>query len=321
MPTDAKKAGNARHVAKLDLIKIQPYKEEGAAIRAAAAGQGQSVQGFVLQAVREHMGGVKQTVLSGSGGETPPKPADGKGGISPPREMRRDTRRPAGAADTQGQTVPQSAGGPQDGGGSGGSTSTPPAPQNAQEAAQKGQDAPSAVNASEMPVQAAETARGPGVVSIPADAYKIAQEAAERAGEAIPVFVSRAVRSQAVRDRVEQEKEQEAAERPQRVQVIPKSGLFGKPPVPVVFGNPAIGEAVPFLCEMLNQGESKARYKGRSRISSMSEYYVTKTIKAGYTLDEIKAAVSLGAQTGYTGGWSGLLECCKRQYGRRTRKP
>ena len=55
MATEAKKAGNARHVAKLDLIKIQPYKGEGAAIRAAAASAGMSVQAYVLQAVRAWM--------------------------------------------------------------------------------------------------------------------------------------------------------------------------------------------------------------------------------------------------------------------------
>lgn len=55
MPTEAKKAGNARHVAKLDQIKIQPYKEEGERIRAAAANAGQSVQAYVLGAVRDRM--------------------------------------------------------------------------------------------------------------------------------------------------------------------------------------------------------------------------------------------------------------------------
>lgn len=55
MSTEAKKAGNARHIAKLDQIKIQPYKAEGEAIRAAAAAAGQSVQGYILQAVRERM--------------------------------------------------------------------------------------------------------------------------------------------------------------------------------------------------------------------------------------------------------------------------
>ena len=51
----AKKASDARHIAKLDVIKVQPYKEEGAAIRAAAADAGKSVQGYILEAVREKM--------------------------------------------------------------------------------------------------------------------------------------------------------------------------------------------------------------------------------------------------------------------------
>lgn len=55
MSTDAKRQGNARHAAKLDLLKVQPYKAEGEAIRAAAANAGQSVQGYILQAVRERM--------------------------------------------------------------------------------------------------------------------------------------------------------------------------------------------------------------------------------------------------------------------------
>ena len=45
---------NAAHIAKLDLIRLQPYKPEGAAIRAAAAA-GQSLQGYILQAVRARM--------------------------------------------------------------------------------------------------------------------------------------------------------------------------------------------------------------------------------------------------------------------------
>lgn len=55
MPSEAKKAGNARHVAKLDLIKVQPYKEDGAIIRAAAAASDKSLQGFILEAIREKM--------------------------------------------------------------------------------------------------------------------------------------------------------------------------------------------------------------------------------------------------------------------------
>lgn len=55
MPTEAKKAGNARHVAKLDQIKLQPYKEEGERIRVAAAEAGMSLQAYVLEAVRKEM--------------------------------------------------------------------------------------------------------------------------------------------------------------------------------------------------------------------------------------------------------------------------
>ena len=52
----AKKASDARHHTKLDQIMIRPYKEEGAAIRAAAAAAGMSVQAYILQAVRAWMG-------------------------------------------------------------------------------------------------------------------------------------------------------------------------------------------------------------------------------------------------------------------------
>ena len=55
MSTDAKRAGNARHQAKLDRIVIQPEKEEGTIIRQSAANVGQSVQGYILQAIKERM--------------------------------------------------------------------------------------------------------------------------------------------------------------------------------------------------------------------------------------------------------------------------
>ena len=55
MSTDSKRAGNARHQAKLDRIVIQPEKEEGAEIRQAASNAGQSVQGYILQAIKERM--------------------------------------------------------------------------------------------------------------------------------------------------------------------------------------------------------------------------------------------------------------------------
>ena len=55
MSTDAKRAGNARHQAKLDRIVIQPEKEEGTIIRQSASNAGQSVQGYILQATKERM--------------------------------------------------------------------------------------------------------------------------------------------------------------------------------------------------------------------------------------------------------------------------
>lgn len=55
MSTEAKRACNARHQNKLDRISIQPPKEEGAKIRQAAAAAGQSVQGYILEAVRDRM--------------------------------------------------------------------------------------------------------------------------------------------------------------------------------------------------------------------------------------------------------------------------
>ena len=50
-----KLATNAAHAAKLDRIVIQPYKEEGEAIRKAAKSAGQSLQSYILDAVRKKM--------------------------------------------------------------------------------------------------------------------------------------------------------------------------------------------------------------------------------------------------------------------------
>ena len=52
--SEKKAITDKRHQDKLDKIKIQPYKNQGAALRAAAAA-GQSVQGYVLQAVQARM--------------------------------------------------------------------------------------------------------------------------------------------------------------------------------------------------------------------------------------------------------------------------
>lgn len=53
--SEAKKRNNANYTAKCDYINIRPLKPEGAAIRAAAAAAGQSLQGYILQAVRARM--------------------------------------------------------------------------------------------------------------------------------------------------------------------------------------------------------------------------------------------------------------------------
>ena len=55
MASNAKLEGNARHLAKLDRIVIQPYKDDGQRIREAAAQAGESVQGYILKAVRDRM--------------------------------------------------------------------------------------------------------------------------------------------------------------------------------------------------------------------------------------------------------------------------
>ncbi len=55
MSTDAQKRASTNYNRKQDNIMIRPKKEEGATIRAAAAAAGKSVQGYVLEAVREKM--------------------------------------------------------------------------------------------------------------------------------------------------------------------------------------------------------------------------------------------------------------------------
>ena len=52
MSTEAQKRASTNYNRKQDNIMIRPSKEEGTAIRAAAAAAGMSVQAYVLQAVR-----------------------------------------------------------------------------------------------------------------------------------------------------------------------------------------------------------------------------------------------------------------------------
>ena len=297
MPTEAKKAGNARHVAKLDLIKIQPYKEEGAAIRAAAANQGQSVQGFVLQAVREHM----ERGDGGSSGTLPPISASGAGGGETPPPYA-ETASPS-ESPVNWPTIAFT----------GGAVSLPSdAVKRAQDAANAaGEALPDFMRRAIMETakrDAAPMSESP----LSPDVLETARTAAQAAGESLEAFLSRAVRAQAVRDETERTNAAKASKRPQPVLSSQKKALSG-----VAFDNPAIAEIAPYLCELLNKGKRAAKDKGRVTVSMLTESYIRETLEAGYTLEEIKAAAEKGAQDGYAGGWYGLLEYCRKLYGRR----
>ena len=53
--TDAQKRASIKYKQKQDNIMIRPSKEEGQEIRKAAALSGQSVQAYVIQAVKERI--------------------------------------------------------------------------------------------------------------------------------------------------------------------------------------------------------------------------------------------------------------------------
>lgn len=53
--SEKKRQSNARYTEKCDFINIRPLRDQGAAIRAAAAAAGQSLQGYILQACSERM--------------------------------------------------------------------------------------------------------------------------------------------------------------------------------------------------------------------------------------------------------------------------
>lgn len=60
--TAAQLAASRAYKTKLDQIMVRPHKDEGAQIRAAADAAGQSVQAYVLQAVRERMSKTSDTI-------------------------------------------------------------------------------------------------------------------------------------------------------------------------------------------------------------------------------------------------------------------
>lgn len=55
MSTDAKRAGNARYLAKLKTITVRMQPETAGTIQQAAAQAGESVNAYILEAVRRRM--------------------------------------------------------------------------------------------------------------------------------------------------------------------------------------------------------------------------------------------------------------------------
>ena len=55
MSTDAKRAANAAYQRRQDALTVRPSRADGAAIRAAAAAAGSSVQAWILRACSEQM--------------------------------------------------------------------------------------------------------------------------------------------------------------------------------------------------------------------------------------------------------------------------
>lgn len=53
--SEKKRESNDRYIKKCDRILLSPPKERGQAIREAAAAAGQSLQGYILQAIAERM--------------------------------------------------------------------------------------------------------------------------------------------------------------------------------------------------------------------------------------------------------------------------
>ena len=56
MATEAQRRASINYNKRQDNIMIRPSKEEGNIIRQAASNAGQSVQGYILQAIKERMG-------------------------------------------------------------------------------------------------------------------------------------------------------------------------------------------------------------------------------------------------------------------------
>ena len=64
MASPAQIRANVRYNRNRDSITIRPSKEDGAAVRQAAAAAGQSVQGYILQAFTERMARERQNLAA-----------------------------------------------------------------------------------------------------------------------------------------------------------------------------------------------------------------------------------------------------------------
>lgn len=53
--SESRRRNNDAYNSKCDFIVVRPLKPVGADIRAAAAGSGKSIQGYILQAIRDKM--------------------------------------------------------------------------------------------------------------------------------------------------------------------------------------------------------------------------------------------------------------------------
>lgn len=170
--SEAKKKANARWNASKDNIMLRPTKEEGAAIRVAAAIAGQSNQQYILQATRERMDRDRGTPpeIAGKPAETP----QGAGVVSLPSGTMEAAQRAAGME-------------------------IQPAPVDKVKAAEELFRILGDLGTVDLDKARCERL---GIVYLSPDTLEAAQQAAEAAGEGLPDFVARAVETQAQRDEI-----------------------------------------------------------------------------------------------------------------------
>nr|CRY98069.1 hypothetical protein [uncultured prokaryote] len=168
--SEAKKKANARWNASKDNIMLRPTKEEGAAIRAAAAIAGQSNQQYILQATRERMerdsGTVSQIAQNG------PESTAGAEVVYMPSDALKAAQEAAG-------------------------TEIQPTHVDKVKAAENLFHILGDLGTVDLDKARCERL---GIMYLPPDILETAQQAAERTGETVVDFVARAVEEQQRRD-------------------------------------------------------------------------------------------------------------------------